>query len=139
MNILTTSNSAQNLNITVRENLTANDVIYLYNESTKEVSYVDIISYSASSYYTIINAIFNLEENTSYIFKIQNGGSLDTLQAEDFTNILTENNEAIELENAFNVSNIKYYGRIFCTNQTNYSINNNTYIDKSSNNDFIFL
>ena len=139
MNILTTSNSAQNLNITVRENLTGNDVIYLYNESTKEVSYVDIISYSASSYYTIVNAIFNLEENTSYIFKIQNGGSLDTLQAEDFTNILTENNEAIELENAFNVSNIKYYGRIFCTNQTNYSINNNTYIDKSSNNDFIFL
>ena len=139
MNILTTSNSAQNLNITVRENLTANDVIYLYNESTKEVSYVDIISYSASSYYTIVNAIFNLEENTSYIFKIQNGGSLDTLQAEDFTNILTENNEVIELENAFNVSNIKYYGRIFCTNQTNYSINNNTYVDKSSNNDFIFL
>tara|TARA_Y100000385_G_C12655073_1_gene451213 strand:+ start:87 stop:506 length:420 start_codon:yes stop_codon:yes gene_type:complete len=139
MNILTTSNSAQNLNITVRENLTGNDVIYLYNESTKEVSYVDIISYSASSYYTIVNAIFNLEENTSYIFKIQNGGSLDTLQAEDFTNILTENNEVIELENAFNVSNIKYYGRIFCTNQTNYSINNNTYIDKSSNNDFIFL
>mgnify|MGYP001333089094 FL=1 len=139
MNILTTSNSAQNLNITVRENLTGNDVIYLYNESTKEVSYVDIISYSASSYYTIVNAIFNLEENTSYIFKIQNGGSLDTLQAEDFTNILTENNEVIELENALNVSNIKYYGRIFCTNQTNYSINNNTYIDKSSNNDFIFL
>ena len=139
MNILTTSNSAQNLNITVRENLTANDVVYLYNESTKEVSYVDIISYSTSSYYTIVNAIFNLDENISYIFKIQNGGSLDTLQAEDFTNILTENNEVIELENAFNVSNIKYYGRIFCTNQTDYSINNNTYVDKSSNNDFIFL
>ena len=53
--------------------------------------------------------------------------------------MLTENKQVIELENAFNVSNIKYYGRIFCTNQTNYSINNNTYIDKSSNNDFIFL
>ena len=139
MQVLTTSTSSQSLKITVRSAVTNSDVIQLTNETTKEISYITITSYSVDSYYTTINTIFNLEENTFYTFKIQQGGTLNTLQDESYNEILTESNDVLELDGASTTSTIKHYNRIFCTNQTNYSINDNVYINKSSNNDYITL
>ena len=38
---------------------------------------------------------------------------------------------------AYNGANICYKDKIFCTSQTNYSINNNEYTQHSTNNDYI--
>ena len=40
---------------------------------------------------------------------------------------------------AYNGSNVIYKDKIFCTNQTNYSIHNGDYTQHSSNNDYITL
>ena len=139
MQVLTTSTSSQSLRVTTREVLTSADLIELTNENTKVVEYVAISSYSDGGYYTIVNAIFNLSEGVFYTFKIKNGGTLNTLQAQDYSEVLTESNDVIELDGVTSTQSIKHYGRIFCTDQLNYDINNNQYTSKSSNNDFIFL
>ena len=89
MQVLTTSTSSQSLKVTTRESLTSADVIALTNENTKTIEYIAIDSYSDSGYYTIVNAKFNLSEGVFYTFKIKNGGTLNTLQAEDYEEILT--------------------------------------------------
>ena len=139
MQVLTTSTSEQSIKVTTREPLTASDIIALTNESTKTVEYIAINSYSDGGYYTIVNANFNLSEGVFYTFKVKNGGTLNTLQAEDYEEVLTEANDVIELDGVTSTQRIKHYGKIFCTDQTNYDINNNEYTSKSSNNDFIFL
>lgn len=139
MQVLTTSTSEQSIKVTTREPLTASDIIALTNESTKTVEYIAINSYSDGGYYTIVNANFNLSEGVFYTFKVKNGGTLNTLQAEDYEEVLTEANDVIELDGVVSTQSIKHYGKIFCTDQTNYDINNNEYTSKSSNNDFIFL
>jgi hypothetical protein len=139
MQVLTTSTSEQSIKVTTREPLTASDIIALTNESTKTVEYIAINSYSDGGYYTIVNANFNLSEGVFYTFKVKNGGTLNTLQAEDYEEVLTEANDVIELDGVTSTQSIKHYGKIFCTDQTNYDINNNEYTSKSSNNDFIFL
>jgi hypothetical protein len=139
MQVLTTSTSEQSIKVTTRESLTSADIIALTNENTKVIEYIAINSYSDGGYYTIVNAEFNLSEGVFYTFKIKNGGTLNTLQAEDYEEILTEANDVIELDGVTSTQSIKHYGRIFCTDQTNYDINNNEYTSKSSNNDFIFL
>lgn len=139
MQVLTTSTSEQSIKVTTREPLTASDIIALTNESTKTVEYIAINSYSDGGYYTIVNANFNLSEGVFYTFKVKNGGTLNTLQTEDYEEILTEANDVIELDGVTSTQSIKHYGKIFCTDQTNYDINNNEYTSKSSNNDFIFL
>ena len=39
----------------------------------------------------------------------------------------------------YNGAEIVYKDKIFCTSQTNYSINNNSYIERETNNDYITL
>ena len=98
MQVLTTSTSEQSLKVTTRESLTSADLIALTNENTKVVEYIAINSYSDGGYYTIVNANFNLSEGVFYTFKVKNGGTLDTLQAEDYEEVLTEANDVIELD-----------------------------------------
>ena len=116
MQVLTTSTSEQSIKVTTRESLTSADLIALTNENTKVIEYIAINSYSDGGYYTIVNANFNLSEGVFYTFKL-----------------------CLLVDGVISTQSIKHYGRIFCTDQTNYDINNNEYTSKSSNNDFIFL
>tara|TARA_R100000664_G_scaffold34181_1_gene54752 strand:+ start:1546 stop:1866 length:321 start_codon:yes stop_codon:yes gene_type:complete len=62
-------------------------------------------------YFMVITRAFTLKENQQYSFDVKNG------------------------------TEIVYKGRIFCTNQTisDYTINNNVYTERTSNNDFIII
>lgn len=68
------------------------------------------ISPLTSDYYMVITKIITLKQNQRYTLTVLNG------------------------------SDIVYYGKIFCTNQTGgYSINDGEYIQHESNNDFIVI
>jgi|TARA_R100000655_G_scaffold43604_2_gene80016 hypothetical protein len=62
-------------------------------------------------YFMVITGTFTLKQGQQYSFDLKNG------------------------------TEIVYKGRIFCTNQTisSYSINNSTYTERTSNNDFIII
>ena len=139
MNVLKTSLLEQSLKVTVRSAINSNDVIVLRNETTKDVSIIHIDSVTDSGYYYTINALFELNEGTFYSFKIQNVENTTNLQDEDYNDILTEFNDAIELEEDSLTIGVKHYGMIFCTDQTDYSINKNEYNTRQSNNEFITI
>ena len=139
MNVLTTSLLSQSLKVTVRSAITSSDLIVLRNETTKDVSVIAIDSFSDSGYYYTINALFELNEGTFYSFKIQNVDNVTNLQDEAYNDILTEFNDVIELEDNSLTIGVKHYGMIFCTDQTDYSINKNEYNTRQSNNDFITI
>ena len=64
-------------------------------------------TFSVDSYYLSADIIFDLQEDRFYNLTAYNG------------------------------SNIVYKDKIFCTSQTDYSINNGDYVQHSSNNDYI--
>ena len=67
------------------------------------------VVFSLTSYYLTADIIFDIKDNHFY-------------------NLI-----------AYNGSNIVYKDKVFCTSQTDYSINKNEYTTKDSNNDYITL
>ena len=84
------------------------DTLVLKNETTG-VEVVYEITPTIDRYYLVVSEILDLEQNTFYQMTIKNG-----------------------LE-------VVYKDKVFCTNQNvdSYSVNNNTYVSVSSNNDYI--
>ena len=84
------------------------DTLVLKNETTGVEVVYEIIP-TIDRYYLVVSEILDLEQDTFYQMTIKNG-----------------------LE-------VVYKDKVFCTNQNvdSYSVNNNTYVSVSSNNDYI--
>jgi len=84
------------------------DAIVLRDEETNEETTIETV-FSIDKYYAVTSLVFPIKQNKFYTLTILNG------------------------------SDVVYKDKIFCTNQIkeDFSINNNVYIQNSSNNDYI--
>ena len=139
MIVLTTSTSSQSFNFVPRTG-TQPTVMLITDEETNTTESVTISSYTNGTYYDTITASFTLKEGRFYTIKLQNYDSDEYLQANDFSFLLTSQNDKIDIYGYAGTTEVMYYGKIFCTDQTgNYSVNSGVYQQKQSNNDFIYL
>ena len=139
MIVLTTSTSSQSFSFIPRTG-TQPTVMLITDEETNTTQSVNITSYTSGTYYDTITASFNLKEGRFYTVKLQNYDSDEYLQANDFSFLLTSQNDKIDIYGYAGTTEVMYYGKIFCTDQTgNYSVNSGVYQQKQSNNDFLYL
>ena len=114
MKVLTTSTDSQTLKFIPREYVT-NIILKLRDDSTNDITTANIVS-STDRDYMVVNTTFDLKEGHFYDLTILSG------------------------------SDVIYKDKIFCTDQTinqdtnsYYSVNQNEYVSKAGNNDFIVL
>ena len=139
MIVLTTSTSLQSFSFIPRTG-TQPTVMLITDEETNTTQSVTISSYTSGTYYDTITASFTLKEGRFYTVKLQNYDSDEYLQANDFSFLLTSQNDKIDIYGYSGTTEVMYYGKIFCTDQTgNYSVNSGVYQQKQSNNDFLYL
>ena len=139
MILLTTSTSSQSFSFIPRTG-TQPTVMLITDEETNTTQSVNITSYTSGTYYDTITASFNLKEGRFYTVKLQNYDNDEYLQTNDFSFLLTSQNDRIDIYGYSGTTEVMYYGKIFCTDQTgNYSVNSGVYQQKQSNNDFLYL
>lgn len=85
------------------------DYVLIDNETNYTLT-DSITSLNTSNWYDLITASFELTENRSYTLKLVNTDNV-----------------------------VRYMGMVFCTDQTNYTINDNRYVVNSTSNNFIIL
>ena len=139
MIVLTTSTSSQSFNFIPRTG-TQPTVMLITDEETNTTENVTITSYVVDTYFDTITATFNLKEGRYYTVRLQNYDSDEYLQTDDFSYLLTSQNDRIDIYGYDGTTEVMYYGKIFCTDQTgNYSVNSGVYQQKQSTNDFLYL
>lgn len=79
------------------------------NETTQEVLTYNVTQVFLNSYWIEVSLILGLKENNSYTLK------------------------------AFSGSKEVFYTKLFCTNQENYTINNDVYVKRETTNSFIII
>jgi hypothetical protein len=87
------------------------DVIRVFSEAENTFSDITEFTTTSGGYYINVSAIFDLRENFTYTIKLLSEGS------------------------------VIFYDKMFCTNQTvsDFSVNNNEYIQRESANNFIVI
>ena len=139
MIVLTTSTSSQSFNFIPRTG-TQPTVMLITDEETNTTENVTISSYVVDTYFDTITATFNLKEGRYYTVRLQNFDSDEYLQTDDFSYLLTSQNDRIEIDGYDGTTEVLYVGKIFCTDQTtDYSVNSGQYQQKNSTNDFLYL
>lgn len=139
MIVLTTSTSSQSFNFIPRTG-TQPTVMLITDEETNTTENVTITSYVIDTYFDTITATFNLREGRYYTIRLQNFDSDEYLQTDDFSYLLTSQNDRIEIDGYDGTTEVMYVGKIFCTDQTtDYSVNSGQYQQKNSTNDFLYL
>lgn len=139
MIVLTTSTSSQSFNFIPRTG-TQPTVMLITDEETNTTENVTISSYVVDTYFDTITANFNLKEGRYYTVRLQNFDSDEYLQTDDFSYLLTSQNDRIEIDGYDGTTEVMYVGKIFCTDQTtDYSVNSGQYQQKNSTNDFLYL
>lgn len=139
MIVLTTSTSSQSFNFIPRTG-TQPTVMLITDEETNTTENVTISSYVVDTYFDTITATFNLKEGRYYTVRLQNFDSDEFLQTDDFSYLLTSQNDRIEIDGYDGTTEVLYVGKIFCTDQTtDYSVNSGQYQQKNSTNDFLYL
>lgn len=139
MIVLTTSTSSQSFNFIPRTG-TQPTVMLITDEETNTTENVTITSYVVDTYFDTITATFNLKEGRYYTIRLQNFDSDEYLQTDDFSYLLTSQNDRIEIDGYDGTTEVLYVGKIFCTDQTtDYSVNSGQYQQKNSTNDFLYL
>lgn len=139
MIVLTTSTSSQSFNFIPRTG-TQPTVMLITDEETNTTENVTITSYVVDTYFDTITATFNLKEGRYYTVRLQNFDSDEFLQTDDFSYLLTSQNDRIEIDGYDGTTEVLYVGKIFCTDQTtDYSVNSGQYQQKNSTNDFLYL
>ena len=139
MIVLTTSTSSQSFNFIPRTG-TQPTVMLITDEETNTTESVTITSYTNGTYYDTITASFNLKEGRYYTIRLQNFDSDEYLQTDDFSYLLTSQNDRIDIDGYNGTTEVMYVGKIFCTDQTtDYSVNSGQYQQKNSTNDFLYL
>jgi hypothetical protein len=111
MIVLQESASAQNLDFIPRSFTSGNTYnVTIVNEQTNQEIYnQDVNSITENSYYNRLNAIFDTKEDNFYLLTIKSG------------------------------SDVIFKDKIFCTNQTDYTVNNAQYVEQETTNEFIFI
>lgn len=112
MKILQETASSQTLKVIPRSYPTLVDVV-ITNEDTKVSTTYEDLTASSNLGYLVMDEVWDLKENKFYSFEVWD---LDA----------GEQNEII------------YKGKIFCTNQENYSINNGEYTERTRDNTYKF-
>jgi hypothetical protein len=139
MIVLTTSTSSQSFNFIPRTG-TQPTVMLITDEETNTTESVTITSYVVDTYFDTITATFNLKEGRYYTVRLQNFDSDEYLQTDDFSFLLTSQNDRLEIDGYDGTTEVMYVGKIFCTDQTtDYSVNDGQYQQKNSTNDFLYL
>ena len=139
MIVLTTSTSSQSFNFIPRTG-TQPTVMLITDEETNTTESVTITSYVVDTYFDTITATFNLKEGRYYTVRLQNFDSDEYLQTDDFSYLLTSQNDRLEIDGYDGTTEVMYVGKIFCTDQTtDYSVNSGQYQQKNSTNDFLYL
>ena len=139
MIVLTTSTSSQSFNFIPRTG-TQPTVMLITDEEANTTENVTITSYVVDTYFDTITATFNLKEGRYYTVRLQNFDSDEFLQTDDFSYLLTSQNDRIEIDGYDGTTEVLYVGKIFCTDQTtDYSVNSGQYQQKNSTNDFLYL
>jgi hypothetical protein len=139
MIVLTTSTSSQSFNFIPRTG-TQPTVMLITDEETNTTENVTISSYVVDTYFDTITATFNLKEGRYYTVRLQNFDSDEYLQTDDFSFLLTSQNDRIGIDGYDGTTEVMYVGKIFCTDQTtDYSVNSGQYQQKNSTNDFLYL
>ena len=139
MIVLTTSTSSQSFNFIPRTG-TQPTVMLITDEETNTTENVTISSYVVDTYFDTITANFNLKEGRYYTVRLQNFDSDEYLQTDDFSFLLTSQNDRLEIDGYDGTTEVMYVGKIFCTDQTtDYSVNDGQYQQKNSTNDFLYL
>lgn len=139
MIVLTTSTSSQSFNFIPRTG-TQPTVMLITDEETNTTENVTITDYVVETYFDTITATFNLKEGRYYTVRLQNFDSDEYLQTDDFSYLLTSQNDRIEIDGYDGTTEVMYVGKIFCTDQTtDYSVNSGQYQQKNSTNDFLYL
>ena len=139
MIVLTTSTSSQSFNFIPRTG-TQPIVMLITDEETNTTESVTISSYTSGTYYDTITASFSLKEGRYYTVRLQNYDSDEYLQTDDFSYLLKSQNDRIDIYGYDGTTEVMYYGKNFCTDQTgNYSVNSGVYQQKQSTNDFLYL
>ena len=139
MIVLTTSTSSQSFNFIPRTG-TQPTVMLITDEETNTTENVTISSYVVDTYFDTITATFNLKEGRYYTVRLQNFDSDEYLQTDDFSFLLTSQNDRIGIDAYDGTTEVLYVGKIFCTDQTtDYSVNSGQYQQKNSTNDFLYL
>lgn len=102
--------TAQTVSFIAREEYEGAGVAYFTDETTQEV-FTYVVSFLMDRYYTYFTRILgDLKQDHEYSFLVTKTGA-----------------EEIEI----------FRGKVFCTNQIDYSINNGAFIERTSTNDFI--
>ena len=139
MIVLTTSTSSQSFNFIPRTG-TQPTVMLITDEETNTTESVTISSYTSGTYYDTITASFSLKEGRYYTVRLQDYDNDEYLQTNNFSFLLTSQNDRIDINGYTGTTEVMYYGKIFCTDQTgNYSVNSGVYQQKQSTNDFLYL
>ena len=139
MIVLTTSTISQSFNFIPRTG-TQPTVMLITDEETNTTENVTITSYVVDTYFDTITATFNLKEGRYYTVRLQNFDSDEYLQTDDFSYLLTSQNDRIGIDGYDGRTEVLYVGKIFCTDQTtDYSVNSGQYQQKNSTNDFLYL
>ena len=107
MKILQQSASSQTLKIIPRSYPDLVDVV-IKNEDTKDVVTLSDVATVSNLGYLEIPSVFTLVEDTFYSFEVQDSDD----------------------------SSVIYKGKIFCTNQTGYSINDGVYTERTRDNTY---
>lgn len=139
MIVLTTSTSSQSFNFIPRTG-TQPTVMLITDEETNTTENVTITSYVIDTYFDTITASFSLREGRYYTVRLQNFDSDEYLQTDDYSYLLTSQNDRIEIDGYNGTTEVMYVGKIFCTDQTtDYSVNSGQYQQKNTTNDFLYL
>lgn len=139
MIVLTTSTSSQSFNFIPRTG-TQPTVMLITDEETNTTENVTITSYVVDTYFDTITATFSLKEGRYYTVRLQNFDSDEYLQTDDYSYLLTSQNDRIEIDGYNGTTEVMYVGKIFCTDQTtDYSVNSGQYQQKNTTNDFLYL
>ena len=153
MKILSTSSNSQTIKVIPRV-YTTSITMRLRDDSTNDEVYLILPSSVIVKDYLEITNIFNLKEGHFYDLKVyQIKGSYEDFKQRVITSGgIFENNTCLfkflDAENLINTSDLDiiYRDKIFCTDQTinqdtnnYYSVNENEYVSKAGNNDYIVL
>jgi hypothetical protein len=153
MKVLNTSLVSQTINIIPRR-YTENVVLSLRDDSSNTEVLLNLPTCVINKGYLDITSVFNLKEGHFYDLKIYEL----SVTYQDFKDrviaaggVFEDNNcvlsfiQLVQIEE-INNNNIIYIDKIFCTDQTinqdtnsYYSVNQNEYVSKAGNNDFIVL
>ena len=127
--------TAQNIKFIGRQDLC--DFLILRDEQNNTEVEVNGV-FSLSTYYLTASIIFDLKEGRFY-----NLTAYKSLVSDYETRVEADGGtiEALTCLSDYNQTNkvIVYKDKIFCTSQTDYSINNDSYIQRETNNDYITL